>query len=64
MSHSILRNLLYFISTTPLHLKLNLSYQGLFLYCPHNLGQFMGLAGIFIRVDFSIRCIHGSIYSF
>ena len=26
---------------TPLHLRLNFSYQELFLRCPHNLGQFI-----------------------
>ena len=31
------------LASTPLHLKLNFSYQGSFLYCPHKMGQFKKL---------------------
>ena len=36
------------IKNTALRLKLNISYMGLFLYCPYTLGQFIFEAGAFL----------------
>lgn len=46
----------------PLHLKLNISYQGSFLYCLHNLGQFTNLSGgrfYFLLNPFRIPYLRG-----